>query len=103
MRFLANRPVPTRIWRGRFRGTRIVMKPCDSLRKIFGLDEHELNDWLEQALRRVSCAIDLGANDRYSTFGHAAALRRLGGSGEIIACERRCRHPTRERCLAGAN
>ena len=39
-----------RIWRGPFRGARIVMKPRDSLRKILGLYEHELNPWLEQAL-----------------------------------------------------
>lgn len=85
--FLANRPMLTRIWRGPFRGARIVMNPRDSLRKIFGLYEHELNDWLEQALRRVSRVVDVGANDGYFTFGSAAAFRRLGKSGEIIACE----------------
>jgi hypothetical protein len=85
--FLANRPMLTRIWRGPFRDARIVMNPRDSLRKIFGLYEHELNDWLEQALRRVSRVVDVGANDGYFTFGSAAAFRRLGKSGEIIACE----------------
>jgi hypothetical protein len=82
----------TRIWRGPFRGARIVMNPRDSLRKIFGLYEHELNDWLEQALRRVSRVVDVGANDGYFTFGSAAAFRRLGKSGEIIACEPQERH-----------
>jgi methyltransferase FkbM-like protein len=82
----------TRIWRGPFRGARIVMNPRNSLRKIFGLYEHELNDWLEQALRRVSRVVDVGANDGYFTFGSAAAFRRLGKSGEIIACEPQDRH-----------
>jgi len=91
-RVLPNRPVSTRVWRGPFRGARIVMNPRDSLRKIFGLYEHELNNWLEQALRRVSRVVDVGANDGYFTFGSAAAFRRLGKTGEIIACEPQDRH-----------
>jgi len=90
--FLPNRPMLTRIWRGPFRGARIVMNPRNSLRKIFGLYEHELNDWLEQALRRVSRVVDVGANDGYFTFGSAAAFRRLGKTGKIIACEPQDRH-----------
>jgi len=90
--FLANRPVLTRIRRGPFRGARIAMNPRHSLRKIFGLYEHELNDWLEEALRRVSRVVDVGANDGYFTFGSAAAFRRLGKTGEIIACEPQDRH-----------
>jgi hypothetical protein len=91
-RVLPNRPMLTRIWRGPFRGARIVMNPRDSLRKIFGLYEHELNNWLEEALRRVSRVVDVGANDGYFTFGSAAAFRRLGKTGEIIACEPQDRH-----------
>jgi len=90
--FLANRPMLTRIRRGPFRGAHIVMNPRDSLRKIFGLYEHELNEWLEQALRRVSRVIDVGANDGYFSFGAAAAFQRLGKTGEIIACEPQDRH-----------
>ena len=90
--FLPNRPVPTRIWRGPFRGAHIVMNPRDSLRKIFGLYEHELNDWLEQALRRVTRVVDVGANDGYFTFGCAAAFKRLGKRGEIIAIENQNQH-----------
>jgi hypothetical protein len=90
--FLPNRPILMRIWRGPFRGARIVMNPRNSLRKIFGLYKHELNDWLEQALRRVSRVVDVGPSDGYFTFGAAAPLRRLGRSGEIIACEPQDRH-----------
>ena len=86
-RLIPVEPIPVRIWRGPFRGARIVMKPRDSLRKIFGLYEHELNDWLEAALHRVTRVVDVGANDGYFTFGCAAAFRRLGKSGDVIAIE----------------
>lgn len=89
---LPDQAVPVRIWRGPFRGARMVMKPRDSLRKIFGLYEHELNPWLERALRRVSRVLDVGANDGYFTFGCAAAFRRMGKTGEIISFEPQARH-----------
>jgi hypothetical protein len=89
---LPDHAVPVRIWRGPFRGARVVMNPRDSLRKIFGLYEHELNPWLEQALRRVARVLDVGANDGYFTFGCAAALRRMGKTGEIICFEPQGRH-----------
>jgi hypothetical protein len=63
------------------------MNPRNSLRKIFGLYEHEINGWLEAALRRVNRVVDVGANDGYFTFGCAAAFRRLGKTGEIVAFE----------------
>ena len=90
--FLTDRPVLTRIWRGPFRGARIVMNPRHSFRKILGLYEHELNEWLAQALRRVNRVLDVGANDGYFTFGCAAAFRRLGKAGEIIAFEPQACH-----------
>jgi methyltransferase FkbM-like protein len=89
---LPNRPMLTRIWRGPFRGARIVMNPRHSLRKMFGLYEHELNEWLGRALQRVTRVLDIGANDGYFTFGCAAAFRRLGKTGKIIACEPQDRH-----------
>ena len=91
-RIFPNRPMLTRIWRGPFRGARFVMSPRNSLGKIFGLYEHELNDWLEQALRRVNRVLDVVANDGYFAFGAAAAFRRLGKAGEIIACEPQDHH-----------
>jgi SAM-dependent methyltransferase len=90
--FLTDRPVLTRIWRGPFRGARIVMNPRDSFRKMFGLYEHELNEWLAQSLRRVTRVLDIGANDGYFTFGCAAAFQRLGKGGEIVAFEPQPRH-----------
>lgn len=81
-----------RIWRGPFRGARIVMNPRHSLRKAAGLYEHELNAWLDQALRNVSRVIDVGANDGYFSFGCAAAFRRLGVDGSIIGIEGQRQH-----------
>jgi hypothetical protein len=63
------------------------MNPRHSMRKIFGLYEHELNNWLEESLRRVNRVLDVGANDGYFTFGCFAAFRRLKKASEIIAFE----------------
>ena len=68
------------------------MNPRNSLRKMVGLYEHEINGWLEAALGRVTRVVDVGANDGYFTFGCAAAFRRFGKSGEIIAFEPEARH-----------
>jgi len=89
---LPDRPTPMRVWRGPFRGARVVMNPRASLRKVLGLYEHELNGWLETALRDVTRVLDVGANDGYFTFGCAAAFRRRGVPGEIIAFEAQARH-----------
>ena len=89
---LPNRPVPMRVWRGPFRGARVVMNPRASLRKSLGLYEHELNAWIDTALQRVTRVLDVGANDGYFTFGCAAAFRRLGIAGEIVAFEAQAQH-----------
>jgi hypothetical protein len=89
---LPNRPSRIRVWPGPFRAARVLLNPRHSLRKIFGLYEHELNSWLEAALRRVSLVVDVGANDGYFTFGCAAAFHRLGKSREIIAFEPQEQH-----------
>lgn len=89
---LPDRPVPLRVWRGPFRGARVIMNPRVSLRKVFGVYEHELNEWLDRALPRVSRVIDVGANDGYFTFGCAAAFRRLGIRGEIVGVEAQEHH-----------
>ena len=84
---LPDRPLPLRIWRGPLRGGRAVMNPRNSLRKVLGLYEHELNDWLESVLRLTNRVIDVGANDGYFTFGCAAAFRRLRKTSVIVAFE----------------
>lgn len=81
-----------RIWRGPLRGGRAVMNPRNSLRKVLGLYEHELNAWLESGLRLTNRVIDVGANDGYFTFGCAAAFRRLQKRSEIVAFEPETEH-----------
>ena len=63
------------------------MNPRNSIRKIFGIYEHELNGWLETTLLHVNRVVDVGANDGYFTFGCAAAFMRLRKRGEIVAFE----------------
>lgn len=89
---LPNLPVPMRVWGGPFRGAVIVMNPRHSLRKVFGLYEHELNPWLEGALRRINRVLDIGANDGYFAFGCAAAFKRLRKTGEVIGFEPHVAH-----------
>lgn len=90
--FLPDRPIPLRVIAGPFRSARPVMNPRHSLRKVTGLYERELNPWIEQALRRVDSVIDVGANDGYFCFGCAAAFRRLGKPGRVIAIEAQEQH-----------
>jgi predicted RNA methylase len=101
-RLLPDQPVPMRIWRGPFRGARVVMNPRTSLRKAFGLYEHELNNWLESALTRVDRVIDVGANDGYFTFGCAAAFRRRRAPADIVAYEPQPQHVAQLRAAASA-
>ena len=93
--------MPLRIWRGPFRGARIVASPRASMRKVLGLYEHELNGWLEGALPRVSRLIDVGANDGYFALGCAAAFERLERAGEIICFEPQPHHMATLRASVG--
>jgi hypothetical protein len=89
---LPDRPVALRIWRGPFRGASVVMNPRHSIRKLLGVYEHELNEWLTQAIPQVTRVIDVGANDGYFTFGCDAAFRRNGIRGRIVAIEAQQQH-----------
>jgi Methyltransferase FkbM domain len=88
----ADRAQSIRILRGPFRGAIVVMNPRNSLRKVFGLYEHELNPWIKRVLPRVTKVLDVGANDGYFTFGCAAAFRRFGKTGSIMAFEPQQQH-----------
>jgi len=89
---LPDRPIPLRVLRGPFRGSRPVMNPRHSLRKVAGLYERELNTWIEEALLRTDTVIDVGANDGYFCFGCAAAFRRLRKRGRVVAIEAQDQH-----------
>ena len=84
---LPDRPFPLPIINGPFRGATIRLNPRCSLRKVFGIYEHELNSWLERVLPQVNIVLDVGANDGYFTFGCATALQRLQKSAQVVAFE----------------
>jgi hypothetical protein len=84
---LPDQPRPMRVLRGPFRGAIIMMTPRHSMRKVLGIYEHELNDWIEKVLSSVTRVVDVGANDGYFSLGCATALRRRGIKGEVIAFE----------------
>ena len=86
-RVLPDRPTELRVWRGPFRGARIVANPRSSLRKVLGWYEHELNEWFESTLPSVTRVLDVGANDGYFALGCAAAFDRLGIAGHVICFE----------------
>lgn len=87
-----DRRLPMRVLFGPFRGARVAMNPRVSMRKVFGIYEHELNGWLRTALPKTRRVLDVGANDGYFTFGCAAALRRLKRKTEILAFEPQLNH-----------
>jgi methyltransferase FkbM-like protein len=84
---LPDRRIACPVLMGPFRGARIFMNPRNSLRKIMGAYEHELNPWLHAVLARVDGVYDVGANDGYFTFGCLAAFRRRGRAGSVFAFE----------------
>jgi Methyltransferase FkbM domain len=86
-RMLPDRTIPLPILRGPFRGGTFVANPRNSLRKIVGLYEAELNPWLTLALSETTQFIDVGANDGYFLAGCIAAMRRQGRKVKGIACE----------------
>jgi hypothetical protein len=89
---LAKRALPDRdvllpVIAGPFRGARFFSNPQVALRKVFGVYEHELTDWLNRVLPQVDVVIDVGANDGYFTFGCAKALQRAERPVRVIAIE----------------
>lgn len=84
---LPDRPCWMPIVCGPFRGARVMLRPRVSLRKVFGVYEHELNTWIERALDRIHRVIDVGANDGYFTFGCLAAMKRRRLPIDIVAFE----------------
>jgi methyltransferase FkbM-like protein len=85
--FLPDRVMPLPILTGPFRRATVYLHPRHAMRKVLGVYEHELNSWLAAVLPRVNTVIDIGANEGYFTFGSAAAFRRLGKLGEVLAYE----------------
>jgi hypothetical protein len=84
---LPNRSLPLPILWGPFQGAVIQLQPRIALRKVMGVYEHELHDWLKQVLPQITMVLDVGANDGYFTFGCEKVLRELGKPACILAFE----------------
>lgn len=85
---LPDRRLSCRILAGPFRGGRVWVNPRNSLRKLVGRYEHELNPDLLRILPRVEAVYDIGANDGYFTFGCLAWFARHGKpSAKVYAFE----------------
>ena len=87
LHYLSKKPVPLKILGGPFRGSRIILNPAYSKRKLLGIYEHVLNPWLNQVIPNVKVVLDVGANDGYFTYGCAQAIKRHHHEGHIIAFE----------------
>lgn len=74
--FLPDRRMNCPILAGPFRGGRVQVNPRNSLRKLLGLYEHELNPDLRRLLPAARAVYDVGANDGYFTFGCVAWFAR---------------------------
>ena len=67
-------PQDLRILRGPFKGARVYLNPSNSMRKLFGLYEHVLNDWISEVGPRKDFAFDVGSNSGYDLYGLAHLL-----------------------------
>ena len=73
---------------GPFRGASLYLDRRSSKRKIFGIYEYVLNNWLTRKIRKHSNYVDIGANNGYHTYGFAHAAQRAGHTNvKVIAVE----------------
>lgn len=71
IKLLQKTPQDMRILRGPFRGARMFLNPANSKRKILGLYEYVLNEWITKAAPRVDFIFDVGSNTGYDLYGFA--------------------------------
>lgn len=71
IKLLRKTPQDLRILRGPFRGARMYLNPSGSKRKIFGLYEYVLNDWIARVAPGVGFVFDVGSNTGYDLYGFA--------------------------------
>jgi len=72
---------------GPLRGGEFYASPRASMRKVFGVYEHELNPWLYKAVEAAGALLDVGAADGYFSFGCAASFKSAGKKGAIVCFE----------------
>ncbi|MEM9283399.1 MAG: FkbM family methyltransferase [Verrucomicrobiota bacterium] len=71
---IGKKPKKLKILRGPFKGATVYLNPSNSRRKLFGLYEHVLNDWIIKYSQGKGFVFDVGANTGYDTYGFAYLL-----------------------------
>jgi hypothetical protein len=64
-------PQRIRVMAGPFRGAMVYLKPSNAKRKLLGIYEHVLNDWIAKVAPEKDFIFDVGANNGYDTYGLA--------------------------------
>lgn len=84
----ASSPQILKIIFGPFRGAKVYLNPKSSKRKIFGIYEYVLNNWISEVVPRKEFVFDIGANTGYDTYGFAHLLSKANSSrSHVIAFE----------------
>jgi hypothetical protein len=73
-KLFSDKPQRFSVLGGPFKGATVFLNPKNSKRKLFGLYEHVLNDWIRSTADKVQFVFDVGANTGYDTYGFAHLL-----------------------------
>ena len=83
-KILAKSPQSINILGGPFRGAKVFLNPANSKRKIFGLYEYCLNEWIKKTIENKEFVLDVGANTGYHTYGFAYLLKKNNSQNPIV-------------------
>ncbi|PPD04064.1 MAG: hypothetical protein CTY29_07255 [Methylobacter sp.] len=83
-RFLPKNPTQVSILSGPFQGAKMYLNLNTSKRKIFGLYEYVLNDWILKKIINKQFVLDIGANTGYDTYGFAHLLIKNGATNPFV-------------------
>ncbi len=75
-KLFSRQPTIVKIMGGPFKGAKLFLNPANSKRKLFGLYENVLNEWITQAVVGKQFVFDVGSNTGYDTYGFAHLLLR---------------------------
>lgn len=73
-KMFSRKPTVVRILGGPFKGANLFLNPANSRRKILGLYERVLNEWIVEKVAGKDFVFDVGANTGYDTYGFAHLL-----------------------------
>ena len=83
-KILAKSPQSINILGGPFRGAKVFLNPANSKRKIFGLYEYCLNEWITKTIENKEFVLDVGANTGYHTYGFAYLLQKNNSQNPTV-------------------